>query len=58
MTEFEYEINYHDVWVKLRIYGCDSQEEAEVEVKDQVETGLWIEGISGTSVLAVGGERG
>jgi len=49
----KYEINHHDVWVKLRIWGCESQEEAEVEIKKQVENGLWIQGISGTSVLVV-----
>ena len=49
----EYEINKHDVLIKLRIWGCESQEEAENEIKKQVENGLWVQGISGTSVLTV-----
>jgi len=53
----DYEINHHDVVLTLRIYGCDSQEEANQEVKEQVETGLWVEGISGTSVITVGSKQ-
>jgi len=52
----DYEINYHDVILTLRIYGCDTQEEANQEVKEQVENGLWVEGISGTTVILVGEE--
>ena len=47
----EYEIKHHDVVVTLRIWGCETQEEAEADVKKQVKTGLWGMGISGTSLL-------
>jgi len=53
----EYEIKHHDVVITLRIWGCETQEEAETEVREQVETGLWVEGISGTSIILVGGKQ-
>ena len=46
-------LNKHDILVEVRIWGCDTQEEAEKIVKDQVATGLDVMGLSGTTVLRV-----
>ena len=46
-------LNKHDVLIEVRIWGCDTQEEAEEIVKDQVATGLDMMGLSGTTVFRV-----
>ena len=46
-------INDHDVLIELRIWGCDTQEEAEETVEKLVINGLWVQGISGTTVIRV-----
>lgn len=46
-------LSKHDVLVEVRIWGCDTQEQAEGIVKDQVATGLDVMGLSGTTVIRV-----